>query len=79
MFRNWQAKAARDGKSICCMIVLGLMNDVKFCTEKTTAGQSADYPKSVGYLLDQLETVLGGMVPPPQHAGGVCRRRGVVS
>jgi hypothetical protein len=37
-----------------------LTYDVKFCSEKTRAGQSADYPKNVGYFMDQLETVLGG-------------------
>ncbi len=60
MFRGWQARAARDGKAILCMIVLGLTNDVKFCSEKTAAGQSADCPKNVGYLMDQLEKVLAG-------------------
>jgi hypothetical protein len=60
MFRRWQEQAAHDGKSILCMIVLGLTNDIKFCLEKTSVGQSANYPRDVGYLVDQLEMVLGG-------------------
>jgi hypothetical protein len=79
MFCRWNEQAGPDGKKIRCIIVLGLTNDIKFCSEKTASTSASEYPRNVGYLLDQLETVLGGwacrMDCPVVYASGAASYR----